>query len=772
MTETVERLQLNPDDLADLRRSGLSDETIRSMGCFSADTKTIRMRTGVKKVSCGGYAITYAGISDQTGQPYVRWRLRKPTDGMRYVSGRGDDAQPYIPPGFENLLPSDLLVVTEGEKKAAKAVQEGIHCIALQGVWSWPDAEGRAVDKLRGDPVCEETVPHAALLEIARRYKHVLVLGDSDLILNQQGKAGIELLTKSLASKGIRAAAAYCPPTMKVDAHDHRIEKQGLDDWIIADHFQAKRCLPALFRASEVNHFGITDDYNAQVFVEEFPNRLAYSQGLWRRWNGLTWQIDDCGGRRELMTSIATIYRSETDTLGALRSKVLAPFRGAKRDQLPGHILAWIDPVEAAIKSLREAARNIGSRHGVDAALDMAQSRLRVPDEVWDRNPHLLAVKNGVVDLRNAELLPALPEQMITKCAGASYEPNAHAPKFMEFLAQVQPDPEIREYLHRLAGYCATGKSHEQKFFTFVGCGANGKGTFMGMLMDALGEYAIKGSTSLLAQQSPDKIRNDLAKLAGARLASFSETPANLRLDEAMIKSMTGGDLITARFLNREFFQFRPSFTPILDTNYAPRPRDNGHAIWRRLVVVPWSIVIQEDEQDSNLREALLQELPGILTWVIQGAKKYLEDGLPVCRQITTSSQELRTSCDDVQRWVDGCTVQGPRYRAQSSTFYEEFRRWATAEGITNVLNATEFRRSLEEKGFECKKKNGGLMTWLGIKLSDDANHACCREALAEGQAPTRQSSKDPERESVVEGRQPQPTAPPMQILRGGSRAL
>ena len=129
---------LHKDDLEDLRRSGLSADTIAAMGCHSLDKAAIRELTGVK-VRCGGYAIPYLGLLDQTGRPYLRIRLREPLDGMKYVSGKGDDPQLYIPPRLTDLPKADLLVVTEGEKKAASAVQVGIHCVGLQGVGSWSD---------------------------------------------------------------------------------------------------------------------------------------------------------------------------------------------------------------------------------------------------------------------------------------------------------------------------------------------------------------------------------------------------------------------------------------------------------------------------------------------------------------------------------------------------------------------------------------------------------------------------------------------------------
>ena len=180
----------------------------------------------------------------------------------------------------------------------------------------------------------------------------------------------------------------------------------------------------------------------------------------------------------------------------------------------------------------------------------------------------------------------------MTRMAGCAYDPAAKAPRFEQFLSEVQTDPEVRAYLQRLIGYAATGEAREQKFFSFVGGGGNGKSTFVGLIMDALGDYALKANAGLLAEQAPDKPRNDLAALAGARTAVDFELPANLRADAALLKSITGGDVIKARFLNKEFFEFRPCFTPIIDTNHPLMIRESTQAIARRRVTVPWSIII------------------------------------------------------------------------------------------------------------------------------------------------------------------------------------
>jgi hypothetical protein len=199
---------------------------IASMGCLSVEASEIEKLTGVN-VASAAYAIPYAGILDQTGGPYIRYRLRAPSREMRYVSGRGDDPQVYVPPGFAELPVGDLLVITEGEKKSAKAVQEGIPAVGIQGVWSAFAPGLRASEKLRGKPASEETPPIAALLDVARKYHNVLVLGDSDLLTNPQARAGLETLAKSLAHQGVRAVVAYCPPAVEIRPDGERKEQKA-----------------------------------------------------------------------------------------------------------------------------------------------------------------------------------------------------------------------------------------------------------------------------------------------------------------------------------------------------------------------------------------------------------------------------------------------------------------------------------------------------------------------------------------------------------------
>jgi putative DNA primase/helicase len=535
-----------------------------------------------------------------------------------------------------------------------------------------------------------------------------------------QSQKALKLLVSSLCKLGVRAAFASCPPTLNNDA-DGSSKKRGLDDWLAADRFMAKRSLEALFYSGEVAFDGINDDYNAREFAEAGTDKLAFSRGDWKYWKGVHWTADTTNHRHPMVPRIADRYRDMAERLHNLLGSVTAPLKGMAKTAWPQEILLWTTPAEAAVKELRDAAHKIGNLHGVNAALTLAQDRLKVQDEAWDRDPYLLAVENGVIDLRTGVLLPPSPTQYISKCAGTNFDPTAKAPKFLKFLDRVQPLPEVRDYLQRLAGYCAIGNSDAQKFIIFFGSGRNGKGTFIRVLMRALNDYALKGPASMLAEQSPDRPRNDLARLVGARLVSLSETSANLRIDEAMVKSTTGQDLVCARYLHHEFFEFMPSFTPIVDTNHPPQFREKGPAIRSRVVFIPWSVTIPASEENNKLTAELLdEELPGILNWIVEGAKAYIERGLSATPAIAGITDSLLGNRDDLTRWVESRIEHGLEFMVQSSILYENFVAWSKAEGVSELLPINSWSRRLEfEMGFHKGKRNGGRQTWIGIRVRE-----------------------------------------------------
>ena len=285
MNETQSKLAMRPDalhieDLQDLQRSGLSLHTIKAMGCASASADEITQATGVS-VRCAGYSIPYTGLKDQTGGAYVRWRLAASPKAMKYLSAKGEDAQLYVPPGFETLPSGDLLIVTEGEKKAAKAVQEGIPCVGLQGVWNWADAAARAVEKGAGLGVSAGSEPLPRLLEIAKPYRWVLILGDSDLLDNPGAKSGLIKLEKALLKRRYNVALGFCPPAAKTPEEGGTspgANKQGLDDWLQSYPPAAvMKALTAMFHAHAIQREDGSEAFVARHFADAHRDELVYS---------------------------------------------------------------------------------------------------------------------------------------------------------------------------------------------------------------------------------------------------------------------------------------------------------------------------------------------------------------------------------------------------------------------------------------------------------------------------------------------------------------
>jgi putative DNA primase/helicase len=217
-----------------------------------------------------------------------------------------------------------------------------------------------------------------------------------------------------------------------------------------------------------------------------------------------------------------------------------------------------------------------------------------------------------------------------------------------------------------VAGYALTGDTREQVLFILYGTGANGKSTFLEVLRALLGEFARQTDFSTFLVRSSDTVRNDLAKLAGARFVTAVEAEEGRRLDEALVKQLTGGDRITARFLYKEFFEYDPQFKIFLATNHKPVIWSPGEAIWRRIRLIPFAVTIPEAEQDHTLVAQLCTELPGILRWAVQGCLAWQQEGLGIPEEVQQATAAYRQDMDALAGFLASCCVKGPDEQATS----------------------------------------------------------------------------------------------------------
>ena len=286
----------------------------------------------------------------------------------------------------------------------------------------------------------------------------------------------------------------------------------------------------------------------------------------------------------------------------------------------------------------------------IDAMSRMARSEpgVSISHADLDQQVWSLTVKNGTVDLRSGKLGPHDRGHLATKMTSIDYDPDAECPVWRATMSVLfAGDVPLMEYVQRAIGYSITGDTREQVLHLLYGTGANGKSTMLDVIAQLTGEYGMQADfQTFLETGARSGPRNDVARLAGARLVRSSEVGENKKLNEGLIKSLTGGDIVSARFLYSEDFEFKPQFKLWLAANHKPVIRGTDYAIWRRIRLIPFEVTITPQQRDEALPAKLTAELPGILAWAVQGCQDWLADGLRPTERVLAATDEYRAESD------------------------------------------------------------------------------------------------------------------------------
>jgi putative DNA primase/helicase len=350
--------------------------------------------------------------------------------------------------------------------------------------------------------------------------------------------------------------------------------------------------------------------------------------------------------------------------------------------------------------------------------LAVSEPEMSVTDKELDSDPYLLGVRNGLVYLRTVHHQPNHPKTLVTRYCNAAYEEDATCPRWTVFLDQIfQGDIETIECVQRLLGCTLLGLNTEEILIICYGHGSNGKSVFSNVVHKILGGYAITAPPSLLTARRKDDTgpRNDLAALAGARYVSINETQAGDRLDEQVVKILAGREPISARFLNQEFFEFDPTFTPWLRTNHKPVITGEDDGIWRRLVLLRFGRKFTDDEKDPYLEEKLLDESNGILMWMLEGARLYLESGIRQSPRMLAERATYRKESDLLGEFLDDNTTPDPNAKVNQATLYQAYREWTQMSGV-RALSKKSFTQRLAERGHP-EGKSGNARFYVGLRL-------------------------------------------------------
>jgi len=369
----------------------------------------------------------------------------------------------------------------------------------------------------------------------------------------------------------------------------------------------------------------------------------------------------------------------------------------------------------------------------LDAMVALAQHMLTRSSNDLDADPWLLNCANGVTDLKTGKFLSPDRGNFITKSCRIKFDSDAKCPKWIEFLNDVTGgDRDLIEFLQRVVGYSLTGDISEHCLFILYGSGLNGKSTFLETTMALLGDYSKKAEMRSFLNKNNEGANNDIAALCGVRFVSAVEVNRGRRFDESLIKELTGGDSISARFLYKELFTYTPQFKILIGVNSKPEIQGLDEGIWRRIRLIPFEVKIPREKVDKNLPKKLRGELPGILNWAIEGCLKWQKDGLGEPSKVMDATSDYRNEMDVHSQFFDErCvmafeTVGDPvKPFVSVDQLFKEFLGWSQNNGIDKVTKKA-FGTMMGERGFKSKTKSVGgknqrIYEGIGVKSSSIA---------------------------------------------------
>lgn len=367
------------------------------------------------------------------------------------------------------------------------------------------------------------------------------------------------------------------------------------------------------------------------------------------------------------------------------------------------------------VRALSKAATR-----GAIEAISRTDRRLAATTDQWDADDWLLNTPGGIIDLRTGENLGHDQTKYCSKITLVAA--CGEYPLWLQFLDKVTGgDKELQAYLQRMCGYFITGSVEEQALFFLYGPGGNGKGVFLNTICAILRNYHVVSPAETFAEQKNRAHPTELAHLQGARLVISQETEEGQHWAEARIKSLTGGDRITARKMHCNFFTFDPKFKLCIVGNHKPKLHSVDDAIRRRFNLVPFNIIIPKDEQDPHLSEKLKSEYGGILRWMIEGCTEWLEKGLKPPEAVLAATAEYLEDEDTVGRWLrDSCIFPDWNEKPTLVSLFASWKKYAEAANI-NPGDDKRLKAELIKRGFEPKKMTVGVVVpGLRLKTWDD----------------------------------------------------
>lgn len=436
--------------------------------------------------------------------------------------------------------------------------------------------------------------------------------------------------------------------------------------------------------------FRLTELGNAERIAYEYGHVIKYVSDMgWLIWDGKRWKFDT---KKEIERITAKVLR------GLYKSE---------------------DEMETKWARMCER-RNIRMNSIKDLMPLVPAER-----EEFDRHKYLFNVENGIVDLKTGKLQPHDRDLKLTQMANVEFDENATCPTWLSFLDQIfLGDKDLIEYMQRLVGYSLTGDISEQSMYFLVGGGSNGKSTFINTIKKLMGDYGSQTKSDTFIKKKDTGANNDIARLANARFVSAVESEEGEKLQESLVKTITGGEPILARFLRQEFFEYIPEFKVFFTTNHKPIIGGVDDGIWRRVKIIPFSLSLKPHQRDKKLEEKLSLEMPGIFNWLVEGCLKWQKTGLRDPKVVTDATGNYKDDMDILAPFLwESCYIDEPQnesIRIEAKELYNVYDRWCYQSG-ERALGNRSFYRMLETKGFGKTKGTGNKTYLTGITIKERA---------------------------------------------------
>lgn len=674
-------------------------------------------RFGLGHLDCERLGLGYA--ADLAGGPRLVVPFRDADGVARGYQARAlwDDATvrwwgPKSPEGaswakvayFEGSAGWDEVLICEGPGDALTAAGLGYDAVGIRGA-------GLAANPATVDAVADIVGARPVVIAgdgdtSGRRFSADLAAA---LVARDGGPESVRILpvpaTLDLSSWAEESGAAFQRILLRSIATAEQITRPGdaaahtWDD----DYYSLTDLGAARYLRDHIESQG-----SGVRFVEEMGFYLL-DGGVWRR--------DDRQAVRTHAQAVADLVRTVANAMADAAKDGTLSETAAK------------DAKSKAGRFLRFAA-HVQTSRGLDAMLRELQAVERVPasPDDFDRHPDRLACRNGVIDLRTGALLPHDPSLMLTRRIELDYDPDARAPRWEQFLTEVFPaHAEMPGYMQRLVGYGITGLTTEQAFVVHYGRGANGKSVFTDTLTEVFRDITVTTPFSTFEERPSGGIPNDLAALKGARLVMAAEGEQGKPMAEAVLKRVTGRDLIAARFMRREFFEFRPTFLLMLASNFKPKFKGQDEGLWRRVKLIPWERYFAPHERDPYLGDRLLGEAAGILAWAVRGAVQWFAGGLADPDAVRDATREYRENSNVLDGFFPGVWVksENPGDRVKAPDLFASFREFADEENHVDLKHwsARTFYGAIEERG-HARRKSHGAWYFYGIRRARPSDSA------------------------------------------------